>query len=257
MTYVKITHDNRDYYLMKQSNDQWLFTDRTTDVDGNAPMDINLVANNGSISTIETNDTELLHSITMLVQHKQSHRGEQMINCYPEAVKKLLEMQLLIQATGFEMDIFKCEIDLAFKDAYVTTMGEARIREWEQAFGITPNPTDSISDRRERIVARYRGGFKLNTASIELIVKSFTGGTCKSYIEDCCLYVKIQPPPNNKEYKFSNVEAELARRCPAHLRYHVVRDYATWSEIRNDFKTWGNVATKTWEDLALYDSPNT
>jgi hypothetical protein len=175
-----------------------------------------------------------------------------MINYYPEVVKAITEFQAIIDA---ESPIFE-ELANARKqvmdDAYLTTMGETRITQWEQILEITPIKGSSIEDRRDTIIARIRGQGKLNTETINAIVNAFTGGTAISWVEDSCLYVEITPPPNNKSYKFANVEQELKKKIPAHLGFNVRRNYYEWQDVLDNQIIWQTVYDiGTWERIYL------
>lgn len=257
MDYIKITVDDNSYYLLKQPNDEWLFTHRTPPLNGLNPTVVTFRENGGEV-TVETSDERLAQTIAAFVQTKQTTSGTRMLEYYPYAINALLEYQALIHTIGFEIDFFKSDISLTLDDAYLTTMGEERIRQWEKALEITPKVDYSVSDRREVIIARIRGGYKLNTNSINDIVKAFTNGTAKSYIKDSCLHVKISPPPNNKQYKFESVEKELERRIPAHLGLEVTRNYATWGELRDNHTNWKHIkdSFSDWEGVMLYIAPS-
>ena len=167
-----------------------------------------------------------------------------------------MEFQAIANAEGFEIDFASSDINVMVNEAYLTTMGEDRTAQWEQMLGIAPNSDDTLSDRRETIIARIRGQGKLNTALINSIVSAFTGGTAKSYIENSVLYVKITPPPNNKQYKFNNVVQELSKKVPAHLGISVSRNYSTWGEVKDNYANWNAIGQlDSWEELMLWIAP--
>lgn len=256
MIYVQVTVNDKTHYLLKQPNGTWLFTHRSPVLNGVGASVIEITNENTNM-VINTNDEVLLSTIRNLMLHNQSARGNMMLNYYPQVIKVLLEYQVLIQATGFEIDFFKSEFNLALNDTYLHTMGEERIVEWEKALGVTPAPNNSLEDRREVIMARFRGGYKLNTESISNVVRTFTNNDAESRFEDSTVYVEILAPANNKQYKFDNVERELRRRIPAHLDLVVTRKYATWGEIKDNFSSWKDVHDKfnSWEDVYFYVAP--
>lgn len=179
---------------------------------------------------------------------------DRMIDYYPSVISAITEFRSIIDA---EYPMFE-ELDTArtqvLDDAYLTTMGETRITQWERILSVTPLPDSSIQDRRDTIIARIRGQGKLNTETINSIVYTFTGGTAISWVENSCLYVEITPPPNNKSYKFANVEQELSKKVPAHLGFRVSRNYYEWGDIKNNHETWQDVKDEfdTWNDVYLF-----
>lgn len=174
---------------------------------------------------------------------------------YPPIVRNIREFKTIVECEYPEFDrLRECRQEI-IDDAYLLTMGEERIKQWEKALAIRPVEDSSLQDRRETIIARLRGQSKLNTATIASIVNAFTGGSATSYIKDSVLYVVITPPPGNKEYKFANVEQELSRKVPAHLGLVIERNYEEWDNYDNE-ATWGdmlpNIEGETWEDVLLH-----
>lgn len=181
--------------------------------------------------------------------------GKRMLNYYPEVIKKIQEFKAITTSEGYEFDDLKRNSEDVLNNAYLLTMGEARIAEWEKILGIRPVENSSVDDRRETIVARIRGQGKLNTELINSIVRTFTGGTANSWIKDSVLYIEITPPRGNKSYKFSNVEQELKHKIPAHLGVNISRNYQSWGELFNSYPTWQDVLDgfATWEDVYIFN----
>lgn len=178
---------------------------------------------------------------------------ERMINYYPQVIQSIKDFKAIVDSEYPEFEsLTECK-NRVIDDAYLTTMGEERISQWEQILGITPLANSSVSDRRETIVARIRGQGKLNTELINSIVNTFTGGTANSWVEDGILYVEITPPPKNKHFQFANVEQELALKVPAHMGLHVSRNYMEWDEVIVSYPTWQDVQDNfnTWGDVCL------
>lgn len=183
--------------------------------------------------------------------------NERMLNYYPEVIKRVLEFQALIGGESIEVDDIKNDISILVDEAYLLTMGEDRIAEWEKALSIPLNEENSLEDRRAVIIARIRAQGKLNTATINSIVNAFTGGTATSYFKDSTIHVEITPPPGNKQYKFENVERELLKKKPAHLGLKVTRHYATWGEVKDSYASWKAISRlNNWEDLLLWINPS-
>jgi hypothetical protein len=186
--------------------------------------------------------------------------NEQMLNYYPEVIKAIREFQVMIKTESIEVEEMHQKLTQLLGDAYVSTASETRISQWEQFLDITPVEQGEdtletwLSDRRETILARLYTSQKLNTQSINDIVKIFTGGETVSYFKDGTIYVLISPPKNNKQYKFENVEQELSKKIPAHLNFKVDRNYYTWLQIKESNPTWADLKAKfnTWEEVLLY-----
>lgn len=177
---------------------------------------------------------------------------------YPQVVHNILEFQSIIDGEYPEFELLAEGRNRITQDAYLLTMSEERIAQWEQILGIKPISGSSVSDRRETVIARIRGQGKLNTELINSIVNAFTGGTANSWIEDSILYVEITPPPGNKQFQFANVEQELSLKIPAHLGVKVSRNYYEWGEVKVSYDTWQDVKDNftTWEGVYIFSPFN-
>lgn len=256
MRYVQITVDGVSYTLQQNSKGEWTVTNRAPYVSGEYPITVIATTEAGQEVTINVDDPELLQALTLIVTEGSTISGERMFNYWPKAIQQILEFQALINAEGFEIDFLSSDIDVSVNEAYLLTMGEERVANWERLLGIAYGEDETLDDRRDTIIARIRGQGKLNTSLINSIVGAFTGGTADSYIKDSVLYVEITPPPENKQYKFANVVQELNKKIPAHLGINVKRNYSTWGEVVENFTDWNTVSQlNTWEDLMLYVAP--
>ena len=179
--------------------------------------------------------------------------GQRMYDCYPSVISCIEDFRAILKAEYPEFEDLSSAKDRMLKNAYLETMDESRINNWERVLGINPLPDSTIEDRREVIVARLRGQGKLNTTVINSIVNTFTGGTANSWVDDGTLYVEITPSPTNKQYKFENIEQALKNKVPAHLELNVFRNYYTWDEVKKSTSTWGDVISNygTWENVYL------
>ena len=177
---------------------------------------------------------------------------DRMIGYYPQVIQSILEFQAIIDSEYPEIESANKSAEDVLANAYLTTMDIDRIKQWENLLGITPLEGSTDGDRRDTIIARIRGQGKLNSALINTIVKTFTGGSANSRVENGVLYVEITPPPENKSYIFSNVEQELTKKIPAHLGIVVSRNYNEWDEVKANY-TWQDVLDEfgTWNEVLI------
>ena len=256
MKFVRVTIDGVTYNLVQRPSGEWVATNRAPLTSGEYVVTITLTNENGQEFVLDSNDQELINAVKLLVEEGTTESGKRMLEYYPYVLKVLREIQAIVLAEGFEIDFIKGDMGILLQNAYLTTMDESRISEWENSLGVIPNSDDTIEDRRDRIIGTVRGNGKLNTAMISNIVNAFTGGKADSRLENGVLYVRIAPPAGNREYKFANVENAIKKKCPAHLSLSVTRWYATWGDIKNNFASWSSVAEMDdWESLNLYIAP--
>lgn len=257
MKYVQVTVDGKTYNLAKSDDGVWKVTNRAPLLAGDYLATVTLTTEQGQKITMDTTDEDLLKALTLLVREGTTESGNRMLNYYPWVVKCITEFQAITLSEGFEIDFANSDVDLIVSNAYLTTMSEERIYEWENMLNLAPNSDDTVEDRREKVIAEIRGNGKLNTALINAVVGAFTnGGVATSYVENSVLYIKILPPVGNKQFKFDNVVKAIAPKVPAHLGLYVTRDYATWGEVRDNFASWEDVAAQDdWDSIKLYIAP--
>lgn len=184
---------------------------------------------------------------------------ERMFGYYPQVIQAILEFRGIVDAEAPEFEVLSDANWRAIDDAYLTTMSEERVKQWEAILGIQPLEDSTVEDRRDTIIARIRGQGKLNTDLINTIVKTFTGGTANSWVKDSVLYVEITPPPGNKEYRFENIEQEIRLKVPAHLGFQISRNYYSWNDVTKTYKTWQSIKNgfDEWGEVLVFTPFNT
>lgn len=181
------------------------------------------------------------------------HR-ERMLGYYPSVIQSILEFNAIVDIESAEVESLETNKELVLSDAYLPTMSERRIAQWERKFGIQSASDATIESRRDVIIARICGQGKLNTALINTIVKSFTGEGCNCWIEDSVLYVELHLFDESKisiDSAIANITRELSLKIPAHLGLRVQLLYKSWGDVRYGNRSWDtvNIAHTTWQDV--------
>ena len=179
---------------------------------------------------------------------------ERMMDYYPPVVKNIKDIKAIIDVESEELSNISKSMSNVLDNAYILTMDENRLSQWEKILGVRVLSDSTIDERRDVVIARLRGQGKLNTNTINEIVHTFTGGSANSWFENSTLYVEITPSPTNKQYRFENIENELKHRIPCHLGLEVIRRYYTWDEVKNTNDNWNEVKNNfdNWEDVLLH-----
>ena len=166
---------------------------------------------------------------------------ERMLGYYPQAIQSVQEFQAIINSEYPEIELVSDADERIISDAYLLTMSEDRVSEWERFLGIRPEYDSDVSTRRDAVIGRIRAQNKLNTTTINSVVNAFTGGTAQSWVEDSTLHVVITPPLNYKLYNLDAVIQELSRKIPAHLGLSVTRTVNSWADVKNKNTGWKEV----------------
>ena len=258
-TYAYITWGDQTLYLAKQPSDYWYFIDQKPPYYGQMPVKVT-IENIGTTDkpkiVVGTDDPLLAYALTNFASTSpnQSFFGYKIYNMYPQVIQVLKEFEGILNAIGFELDYLRCRLTFIYNDAFLSTMSEARTATWEAALGISSQSFQTLDERRNMVKARIQATFKLNTQSIATIVSTLTGATCVSSFHDSTIWVEIKLPVDDKRENFDDVEAELARRIPAHLMLNINRWFGNWGDIKKGYTSWREVkdALKTWDDVKYY-----
>ncbi|WP_304542259.1 putative phage tail protein [Desulforamulus aquiferis] len=250
---VKVTIDGQDIYLEEQPNGTWEKLATAPTYGGVYPITITLLADNGSVTVIGSDDPELGKLLQLIVQGK-SIAGQRMLEYLPRFLQDVREIQTILESEGHEIDRLRDNIQLVINDAYIMSASETRIQQWEQRLKITS--VGNLNQRKAFLLATLRGQGKLNESKIKTVVNAFTDGDAIVTFQNSVLDIKILPPDNGDVYLFPDVERALRPRVPAHLGLSVRRWYSTWNDIKLNFADWSIVASYgTWQNVKNYIPP--
>lgn len=121
---------------------------------------------------------------------------------------------------------------------------------WEKLYGIYPDITMSVDDRREVVLGKVRGVGTVTPAFIKALAETFVEGEVE-VIEDttnCHFQIKIisvvgEPP------RLNAMKAAIEEMKPAHLTFEIVIRYNTWGDVKAANYTWAMAKTRTWGQL--------
>lgn len=169
---------------------------------------------------------------------------KRMTEYYPQVIRDCRDMQSIIFAEYPEFELFASHRDDVSEQVFLDTMSERRIEQWEKLLGITVSPTATLEERRGVIIGKLHEPGKLNEQIIKDIVNSMTKGTATVSFSDGVLHVEITPAANDGMELYPEVDKELSKRIPAHIRLDVSRALATWNTVKTTNNSWADVKNK-------------
>lgn len=175
-------------------------------------------------------------------------RDYKLLDKLPKYYRASTVMQIILSADEVALGAAEDTVDAVDAQCLIATATEDSISRWEAIFGI-PGSEDSLERRRERVLAKKRGGGSGTIAHLKNVISSFSNGEveirenyAKYTIEIEFVGVKGIPP------YMDDVKNAIDEIIPAHIAYSVKITYRTWAEVAN--KTWAEVAGKTWAEIA-------
>ena len=162
------------------------------------------------------------------------------------------EMEELLKAMGVEIDELTDDAEAIIDDAFILTMGESRIEEWEKWLKLPPNGT--LDDRRMAILSYFAVISKMTRESIQTLVATlYNDARAIVRFKDSTLKVTIKPLPEHdtETIDFSLLLKQLNSRKPCHITLKVDRYISTWGEVKQGFTSWGDVKNRrqTWQQV--------
>lgn len=121
-------------------------------------------------------------------------RQPNILDYLPEVFSVINEVKAHAEAENPELELLWQAAENAYNDQFLYTMGENGIKRWEQILNITPMGTDTLEDRRFRIINRLNAQLPYTYRMLEshLIQMCGENGYTMSYDKDTwTLSIKI------------------------------------------------------------------
>jgi hypothetical protein len=188
-----------------------------------------------------------------------------LIGYLPTVLQDVLEFNVIFDAENIELDKFYDSINKTALDAYIRTASIEKITTIERFLRFKGKGT--LEQRRDYLLTLYQKGQKLNEGVIKEIANTITGSDCivtfwgadelnNSQPGFGLLQVQVLSPDNNKDYRYEDIQRALKPLVPGHLKLLVVKYFATWADIKQNFADWATVAALgTWNDVKNYIPP--
>lgn len=180
--------------------------------------------------------------------------AKRMMEYLPPFWHEYAEMKQILQNEGAEIDSLDEDSNYILTDAFLYTMTERRIEEWETWLGLPP--TGTLEERRLAILNYFAVISKMTKESIQVLVAQlYQGARAIVRFKDSTIKITIKPLPEHDtdEIAFELLINQLALRKPTHLPLFVDRYIGTWSEINQGFTSWGAVKARRTNWQAVYD----
>lgn len=165
--------------------------------------------------------------------------AKRMMEYLPPFWHEYAEMQQILQNEGLELDDLDDSSNCILNDAFILTMGESRIEEWEAWLKLPPNGT--LDDRRMAILSYFAVIVKMTRESIEVLVASlYSNARAEVIFKNSTISITIKPLPDHDadELDFQRLLDQLKLRKPCHITLFTERWYCTWGDIKNGFNSW-------------------
>lgn len=259
--YIKYTIDGSTYNLKKDITGNWVRDLKAPLLEGK----YNILLEVGSGSTVTYVDSSDPRYNIYLEVIRRAERKNYIEQYVPEFIGQLEQFRTLYGIENLIFDELDEGVKRTISDAFISTSSSEAITRYENFLNI--KGVGTLEQRKNYIRSLIQKGNKLNESSIKDIVNAITGSDCivKFYGSDelnnpergkSLLQVQVLSPDVYKDYRYEDIERALKNLIPGHITLSVVRFFATWEDIRNNFAGWDSIkAMNNWGDIHNYIPP--
>ena len=154
-----------------------------------------------------------------------------LINYLPYVVRDYAEFQGITGAEQPEFENAWAAVDDLLANQFIKTAGNLGLSRWEKILGITPKGTDTLDDRRFRVLARLNEELPYTLPQLRVILENLCGpGNYSAEVMEGTyqLIVKIGLAAKNN---FSDVESLLDRVVPQNMIVNLFQLYNTHDKL--------------------------
>lgn len=164
----------------------------------------------------------------------------------PDTLKNITEIRAIMEAESPEIEALWRACGDALNDQFISTATENGIARYEKMLNISPSASDTLEDRRFRLLTQYSERVPYTRRSLEALIKSLCGEDAYWLFDTNNLTFDVYVAPPAKK-QVESIKDALERILPYNMAFYVHRLYNAWSEIAT--RTWSDVATMTWAHI--------
>ncbi len=165
----------------------------------------------------------------------------------PGILKNIRELSAIMRVeTPVVRELWQACED-CMNDQFIPEATENGISRREKMLGITPYATDTIEDRRFRLLTRYNENTPYTRRSLERMLTSLCGESGYELTIITSKFTVIVKVALIAKKQVDSIIDLLERILPYNMVFTVTLLYNTWEMVRP--YTWGAASAKTWKEL--------
>lgn len=165
----------------------------------------------------------------------------------PDILKGVEEMRAVMDAETPEIRILWQACEDVMNDQFIPEATENGITRREKMLEITPPATDTLEDRRFRLLSRYSENIPYTRKSLSALLASLCGKDGFSLVFSTETFTVTVKVALTAKKQTDIVRDTLDRILPYNMVFTVELLYNTWETV--SAYTWGNFSTITWKEL--------
>lgn len=183
----------------------------------------------------------------------------------PEFIAEIDKFKILYDTENISFDELYESVEKVKSDVFISTASDEAIERMETFINIKGQ--GNLEQRISYIKSLMQKGNKLNEKSIKDMVNAITGSDCivMFFASDesnnpepgnSILRIQVLSPNNEKDYRYEDIARTLNPLIPSHIKLIVVKFFATWNDIQQNYADWNTVRSmKDWQAIKNYIPP--
>lgn len=165
----------------------------------------------------------------------------------PDVLKDIKEMRAIMEAETPEIRAIWAACEDCMNDQFIAEATENGVARREKILGITPYTTDTLDDRKFRLLAKYNEDTPYTRNRLKNMLTSLCGsdGYYVTFLTNS-FTVNVKVALAVKKQK-DVIEELLERVLPYNMVFSVELLYNTWAQVIP--YTWGAAHALTWKDI--------
>ena len=165
----------------------------------------------------------------------------------PEILKSVHELDAIMDAENPEIEGLWQACEDCMNDQFISEATENGIARREKMLGITPFATDTLDDRRFRLLSRYTEDIPYTRKRLINMLTSLCGeGGYQIIVSTGTFTVSVKVALTAKR-QVDSIRELLERVLPYNMAFTVKLLYNTWGQIKG--YTWGELKQLTWREI--------
>lgn len=157
--------------------------------------------------------------------------NRKLISYLPHVVRDYPEYQGITGSEQTEFERAWASADDLLNNQFITTAGSVGLSRWEKILGITPKGTDTLEDRRFRVMTRINEETPYTIPKLRNILETICGaGNYSAEVMEGTYQLVVKIGLEAKS-NFSDVEALLDRVIPQNMIVNLFQLYNTHAEL--------------------------
>ncbi len=260
--YIKYTVDGVTYSLIDNGDGTWSKSLTAPNVSGNYNLLLE-ISENGIISYLDSSDSRYEFYLDVI---EETESVAHLQDYVPDFLSDVYELNLVYEIQNKEIDLLYADITKYKGDMWIRTASAEKVLELETFLRIKGQGT--LSQRKDYLLSLFRKGKKLDESKIKSIANTITGSDCIVTFFAAAdaanpvsgygyLRVQILSPDNEKDYRYDDIARLLKPLVPSHIKLSVIKYFATWQDIADNYADWTAVAAATdWQEIRDYIPPS-